>query len=63
MLQKQKNTRVVLGEVTDLDLNARTVSALSPDGARISLPYDTLIVAAGATHAYFGHDDWAEFAP
>src|ERR1700733_6466933 len=63
VVQKQKNTRVVLGEVTDLDLTARTVSALSPDGARISLPYDTLIVAAGATHAYVGHDDWAECAP
>jgi NADH:ubiquinone reductase (H+-translocating) len=63
VVQKHKNTRVVLGEVTNLDLTARTVSALAPDGARISLPYDTLIVAAGATHAYFGHDDWAEFAP
>ena len=63
VVQKQKNTKVVLGEVVDLDLEARTVSALAPDGARITLPYDTLVVAAGATHAYFGHDDWAEFAP
>ena len=63
VVQKQKNTKVVLGEVVDLDLKARTVSALAPDGARITLPYDTLVVAAGATHAYFGHDDWAEFAP
>jgi NADH:quinone reductase (non-electrogenic) len=63
VVQKQKNTKVVLGEVVDLDLKARTVSVLAPDGARITLPYDTLVVAAGATHAYFGHDDWAEFAP
>ncbi len=63
VVQKQKNTKVVLGYVVDLDLKARTVSALAPDGARITLPYDTLVVAAGATHAYFGHDDWAEFAP
>ena len=63
VVHKQKNTNVVLGEVTDLDLEARTVSAHAPNGSRVTLPYDTLVVAAGATHAYFGHDDWAEFAP
>ena len=63
VVQKQKNTNVVLGEVTDLDLQARTVSAQAPNGTRVTLPYDILVVAAGATHAYFGHDDWAEFAP
>ncbi|MGY4652804.1 NAD(P)/FAD-dependent oxidoreductase [Mycobacterium sp. URHB0021] len=63
VVQKQKNTKVVLGQVVDLDLQTRSVSALAPDGARITLPYDTLVVAAGATHAYFGHDEWAEFAP
>jgi NADH dehydrogenase len=63
VVQKQKNTKVVLGEVTNLDLDARTVSAHAPDGARITLAYDILVVAAGATHAYFGHDDWEEFAP
>ena len=63
VVHKQKNTDVVLGEVTDLDLEARTVSAYAPNGTRVTLPYDTLVVAAGATHAYFGHDDWAEFAP
>ncbi len=63
VVHKQKNTNVVLGEVVDIDLTARTVCAVAPDGARITLPYDTLVVAAGATHAYFGHDEWAEFAP
>jgi NADH dehydrogenase len=63
VVHKQKNTNVVLGEVTDLDLEARTVTAHAPNGSRVTLPYDTLVVAAGATHAYFGHDDWAEFAP
>ena len=63
VVQKQKNTKVVLGQVVDLDLQARTVAVVAPDGARISLPYDTLVVAAGATHAYFGHDEWEEFAP
>jgi NADH dehydrogenase len=63
VVQKQKNTKVVLGQVVDLDLQTRTVAALAPDGARITLPYDILVVAAGATHAYFGHDEWEEFAP
>jgi NADH dehydrogenase len=63
VVQKHKNTSVVLGEVVDIDVKAQTVWALAPDGARIALPYDTLVVAAGATHAYFGHDEWAEFAP
>lgn len=55
----QKRTEVVLGEAVDLDVDGRAV-ALS-DGARI--PYDTLVVATGAHHAYFGHDDWATVAP
>jgi NADH:ubiquinone reductase (H+-translocating) len=63
VVQKQKNTKVVLGQVVALDLQARTVAVVAPDGARITLPYDTLVVAAGATHAYFGHDEWEEFAP
>ena len=63
VVQKQKNTNVVLGDVVDIDVKARTVWAVAPDGARKALPYDTLVVAAGATHAYFGHDEWAEYAP
>jgi NADH:ubiquinone reductase (H+-translocating) len=63
VVHKQENTNVVLGEVVDIDLTAQTVCAVAPDGARIALPYDTLVVAAGATHAYFGHDEWSEFAP
>ena len=63
VVQKQKNTNVVLGDVVDIDVKAQTVWAVAPDGARKALPYDTLVVAAGATHAYFGHDEWAEYAP
>ena len=63
VVHKQKNTNVVLGEVVDIDLKAQTVWAIAPDGARKALPYDTLVVAAGATHAYFGHDEWSEYAP
>ena len=59
ILHRQKNTRVLLGEVSGFDLPAKTV--LLKDGSRV--PFDSLILATGATHAYFGHDDWAELAP
>ena len=47
----------------DLDLEHKVVHALGPDGRAVDLPYDTLVVAAGATHSYFGKDEFAEFAP
>lgn len=59
ILRKQKNTRVLLGDVEGFDLSGK--SLLLKDGARI--PFDTLILATGATHTYFGHDEWAVFAP
>jgi NADH dehydrogenase len=58
VLRRQRNTRVVLGEVQDIDLARRRV--LLSDG---ELDYDFLIAAAGATHHYFGHDEWALHAP
>jgi NADH dehydrogenase len=58
VLKRQRNARVVLGEVVDIDVVGRRV--LLSDGA---LDYDMLVVAAGATHHYFGHDDWAARAP
>jgi NADH dehydrogenase len=61
--RKQANARVVLAEVRSLDLDGRVVHALAPDGRRLTLPYDTLVVAAGCTDAYFGHDDWPAWAP
>ena len=63
VVRGQANTKVVLGEVTELDLARRQVSVVAPNGASMELPYDTLVVAAGATHAYFGHDEWAAYAP
>ena len=59
VLSRQRNTRVVLGEVTDIDPATREVGL--SDGRQ--LPWDSLLVATGATHHYFGHADWAEFAP
>jgi NADH dehydrogenase len=54
----RRNVEVVLGEVNDFDLDRRIVKV-----ANRELPYDYLIVAAGASHAYFGHDEWEPLAP
>ncbi|MCZ2830842.1 NAD(P)/FAD-dependent oxidoreductase [Modestobacter sp. VKM Ac-2986] len=62
ILRDQDNARVVLGEVTDIDLTARTVTS-SVLGRTTVLEYDELIVAAGAGQSYFGNDQFAEFAP
>ncbi|MGY1834494.1 NAD(P)/FAD-dependent oxidoreductase [Blastococcus sp. SYSU DS0510] len=62
ILRRQKNARVVLGEVTDIDVAARTVTS-EILGRKLVHPYDELIVAAGAGQSYFGNDQFAEFAP
>lgn len=59
ILARQKNARVLLGDVARIDVPSRTVHLT--DGA--SIPYDILIVATGATHSYFGRDEWAAHAP
>jgi NADH dehydrogenase len=58
ILRGQENCQVLLGEVTGVDVARRH---LIVSGGRV--PYDYLVLAAGATHAYFGHDDWAAVAP
>jgi NADH dehydrogenase len=58
MLRKQANATVLMAEVRGVDTENRLVQADS-----ISLPYDRLVLATGATHSYFGHDEWAEVAP
>ncbi len=58
IFRSDKNIEVLMAEVTGFDLERRVV--LTPDA---EIPYDYLIVAAGASHAYFGHDDWEPFAP
>ncbi len=63
IVKDQANARVLLADVHDLDLDAKVVRAKGPDDRPVDLPYDTLIVAAGATHSYFGKDEFAEFAP
>jgi NADH dehydrogenase len=58
VLRGQKNARVMLAAVSGVDLKRKEVIA----GDR-RVPYDYLVIATGARHAYFGHDDWAAFAP
>ncbi|MDP5182008.1 NAD(P)/FAD-dependent oxidoreductase [Blastococcus sp. BMG 814] len=62
ILRRQENARVVLGEVVDIDLTARTVTSTILGRTTVH-PYDELIVAAGAGQSYFGNDRFAEFAP
>ena len=63
VIKKQANARALLADVHDLDLDGRVVHAEGPDGRSLELPYDSLVVAAGATHSYFGRDEFAEYAP
>lgn len=64
VLRGQTNAQVLLGEVTQVDLDAREVTVERlPNGGRIALGYDTLVVAGGSRYSYFGNDDWAPFAP
>jgi NADH dehydrogenase len=64
ILRRQHNATVVLGEVDGFDLQARRVSVTGlPNGGRLTLDYDVLVVAGGARYSYFGHDEWAAYAP
>src|SRR6476619_1190547 len=58
ILRRQQNATVFMAEVKGIDLTGRRVQI---DGDPID--YDYLVIATGATHSYFGHDDWAQCAP
>src|ERR1700752_2579960 len=58
MLRRQTNATVYMAEVAGIDAAAQTVQSTSGTAR-----YDFLVVATGATHSYFGHDDWMAFAP
>ena len=62
ILRKQKNVRVLLGEVSGIDLKSQTVTSKLMDMQTVT-PYDSLIVASGAQQSYFGNDHFATFAP
>jgi NADH:ubiquinone reductase (H+-translocating) len=64
IFRRHRNVRVLLGAVTDFDLDGRSVR-LEPgagDEGPLTIPYDTLVVAGGSHYAYFGHDEWQEIA-
>jgi len=58
ILRRHKNVEVLMSEVSGFDLERKVVQTSDHE-----VPYDALIVAAGASHAYFGHDEWEPFAP
>jgi NADH dehydrogenase len=63
ILRKHANVTVELADVTDFDLDARTVTSARPLGDPLVIEYDSLIVAAGAQGSYFGHDEYTSMAP
>ncbi len=62
ILRRHRNVRVILGSVVNIDPGRRKVSLRNENGLD-EFQYDWLVVAAGATHSYFGHDEWREIAP
>src|SRR5258708_26276095 len=62
ILSRYKNVEVLMAEVSGFDLERRVVQTQG-QGEVHEVPYDSLIVAAGASHAYFGHDEWQTLAP
>ncbi|HEY7976917.1 MAG TPA: NAD(P)/FAD-dependent oxidoreductase [Rhizomicrobium sp.] len=59
VLRGLPSVEVLLGEVAGIDKTARTVTLRNGE----KIPYDHLVIATGATHSYFGHDEWSDFAP
>lgn len=63
ILKNQKNTTVILGEVTGVDKERKCVFVTDADREGVPVTYDYLILATGVTHSYFGHSEFEEFAP
>ena len=63
ILRKQKNTTVIMGEVTGVDKEQRCVFVNSADREHVPVPYDYLVLATGVRHSYFGRDEFEKFAP
>ena len=62
ILRRQQNVRVLLGEVTEFDLAAKTITAVAAS-EQYCVEYDSLIIAVGASQSYFGNDHFAQYAP
>src|ERR1700757_3818684 len=63
IFRKQKNTTVILGEVSGVDKGQKCVMVSDADRQKVPIAYDYLILATGASHSYFGHNEFAEYAP
>src|SRR3984885_7481852 len=63
IFRKQKNTIVILGEVTGVDKDQKRVFVSDADRQNVPISYDYLILATGSTHSYFGHNEFEQFAP
>src|SRR6202008_417873 len=63
IFRNQKNTTVVMGEVTGVDKDQKCVFVSDADRQNVPIDYDYLILATGASHSYFGHNEFAEYAP
>jgi len=63
ILRNHKNVTVIMGEVTGVDKERKQVLCSDADRQEVPLAYDYLILASGATHSYFGHNEFEEFAP
>src|SRR5579863_2878887 len=63
ILRKQQNTTVIMGELTGVDKDQNLVFANTADRVGVPLRYDYLILATGANHSYFGHNEFEKFAP
>src|ERR1700730_418599 len=63
IFRKQKNTIVILGEVTGVDKEQKRVFVSDADRQNVPISYDYLILATGSTHSYFGHNEFEQFAP
>jgi len=63
IFRKQKNTTVILGEVSGVDKGQKCVMVSDADRQNVPIAYDYLILATGASHSYFGHNEFAEYAP
>ena len=63
ILRKQQNTTVILGEVTGVDKDKKCVFVNDADRVGVPIAYDFLILSTGATHSYFGRNEFEKFAP
>src|SRR5579863_7200186 len=63
IFRNQKNTIVIMGEVTGVDKDQKCVFVSDADRQNVPIAYDYLILATGVTHSYFGHNEFERFAP